>query len=117
MKKGFTLIELLAVIVILSIITLIATPIILNIINNTKKESNKVSVENYLSALEQAIIIKNINGKFNPVECEIADNSLNCKGEFDKVHCKGEAECEEVSLEVKVNGEVPSKGIIYFENG
>ena len=35
--KGFTLIELLAVIVILSIIALIATPIVLNIINTTRK--------------------------------------------------------------------------------
>mgnify|MGYP002520298140 CR=1 FL=1 len=35
---GFTLIELLAVIVILAIIALIATPIVLNIIKDTKKE-------------------------------------------------------------------------------
>ena len=34
-KGGFTLIELLAVIVILAIIALIATPIVLNIINDT----------------------------------------------------------------------------------
>ena len=38
MKKGFTLIELLAVIVILAVIALIATPIVINIINNAKKE-------------------------------------------------------------------------------
>ncbi len=37
MKKGFTLIELLAVIVILSIIALIATPMILGVIETTKK--------------------------------------------------------------------------------
>ena len=40
MKKEFTLIELLAVIVILAIIALIATPIILGIINDAKRESN-----------------------------------------------------------------------------
>ena len=33
MKKGFTLVELLAVIVILAVIALIATPIVFNIIN------------------------------------------------------------------------------------
>ena len=33
-KKGFTLIELLAVIVILAVIALIATPMILNVIEN-----------------------------------------------------------------------------------
>ena len=38
-KKGFTLIELLAVIVILAIIALIATPIILGVIDNARKNS------------------------------------------------------------------------------
>ena len=55
MKKGFTLIELLAVIVILAIIALIATPIILGIINDAKKESNERSVELYASAVRNAI--------------------------------------------------------------
>ncbi len=41
MKKGFTLIELLAVIVILAVIALIATPIVLGIISNAKKEAFK----------------------------------------------------------------------------
>ena len=54
-NKGFTLIELLAVIVILAIIALIATPIVLNIINNAKKESNERSVELYASAVKNAI--------------------------------------------------------------
>lgn len=39
MKKGFTLIELLAVIIILAIIALIATPIVLNVIENAKLKS------------------------------------------------------------------------------
>ena len=55
MKKGFTLIELLAVIVILAIIALIATPIILGIINDARKESNERSVELYASAVRNAI--------------------------------------------------------------
>ena len=38
-KKGFTLIELLAVIVILAIIALIATPIILGMIDSAKKQA------------------------------------------------------------------------------
>ena len=36
-KKGFTLVELLAVIVILAVIALIATPIVLNLIKTAKK--------------------------------------------------------------------------------
>ena len=43
-KRGFTLIELLAVIVILAVIALIATPIILGIIDDTKKSAFKDSV-------------------------------------------------------------------------
>ena len=55
MKKGFTLIELLAVIVILAIIALIATPIILGIINDARKESNERSAELYASSVKNAI--------------------------------------------------------------
>ena len=54
-KKGFTLIELLAVIVILAIIALIATPIVLNVIDNTKEESGLRSAEFYLKGLELSI--------------------------------------------------------------
>ena len=44
-NKGFTLIELLAVIVILAIIALIATPIILGIINDARESAKKRSAE------------------------------------------------------------------------
>ena len=51
-NKGFTLIELLAVIVILAIIALIATPIILNMINNAKKSAAVDSAYGYIEAIE-----------------------------------------------------------------
>ena len=51
-KKGFTLIELLAVIVILAIIALIATPIILNMIENAKKGAAKDSAYGYIEAID-----------------------------------------------------------------
>ena len=38
-KKGFTLIEVLAVLLIISIIALITTPIIINVINNSKENA------------------------------------------------------------------------------
>ena len=53
-KKAFTLIELLAVIVILAIIALIAVPIIINIINDSKRESQKRSIEGYARTLKQS---------------------------------------------------------------
>lgn len=54
-NKGFTLIELLAVIVILAIIALIATPIILNMINDAKKSARKDSAYGYLDAVEKYV--------------------------------------------------------------
>ena len=54
-KKGFTLIELLAVIVILAVIALIASPIILGIIQNSRESSMARSVEGYAAGVAQAI--------------------------------------------------------------
>ena len=51
-KKGFTLIELLAVIVILAIIALIATPIVMNVIDNAQKGADARWVEGYMKAVE-----------------------------------------------------------------
>jgi len=51
-KKGFTLIELLAVIVILAIIALIATPIILNMINDARKSAAVDSAYGYIEGIE-----------------------------------------------------------------
>ena len=51
-KKGFTLIELLAVIVILAIIALIATPIVLNMIESARKSAAKSSALGYIDAIE-----------------------------------------------------------------
>ena len=50
MKKGFTLIELLAVIVILSVIALIATPMILNVIEESKKQALEASVKGIIES-------------------------------------------------------------------
>lgn len=51
-KKGFTLIELLAVIVILAIIALIATPIILNMISKARRSAAKSSALGYVDSVE-----------------------------------------------------------------
>ena len=51
-NKGFTLIELLAVIIILAIIALIATPIVLNVVNNAKESARKSSVAGYADAVK-----------------------------------------------------------------
>lgn len=52
-KKGFSLVELIAVIVILALISLIATPIVLNIIKDSQLSSFKSSVNGVKKAIEQ----------------------------------------------------------------
>ena len=62
-KKGFTLIELLAVIVVLAIIALIATPIVMNTIKKAKEGANERSIENYKRTVEQAFMNARVDGK------------------------------------------------------
>ena len=103
--EGFTLIELLAVIVILAIIALIATPIVLNIISDSKQSSGLRSAEMYLDAVEQAIAVEKMNNtSFNPNSCNIThDGNLYCD--------------EKDMVKVEVNGETPINGSITFEEG
>lgn len=103
-ENAFTLIELLGVIVILAIISLIATPVILGIINDTKKETDKISVENYIDAVEQAIVRENINNVFKPSECTINNGNVNCLG-YNKL------------LQVEIDGEEPISGTIKTNDG
>ena len=60
-KKGFTLIELLAVIVILAIIALIATPIILGIIEDARNGAKDRSAEAVAHAMETAYLTAYMN--------------------------------------------------------
>jgi len=95
-EKGFTLIELLAVIVVLAIIAMIAIPIILNIINDTKKSSIERSKELYLDAVEQAIARKNLESSFNPTTCTVVEN--------------GNLSCDVGDLNVETKGQTPKVG-------
>lgn len=69
MKKGFTLIELLAVIVILAIIALIATPRIMGAVENARKESFRNSAYGLIKAAEKscALMIMNDDGDIESV--------------------------------------------------
>ena len=106
-SKGFTLIELLAVIVILAIIALIAVPIVLGIINDSKKSSEKESLNLYTDTVEKAITKKQMNNpNFNPDKCEIKD--------------KGDLECFSGTtslgiVEIEMKGQVPSSGTVIIE--
>ena len=53
-NKGFSAIELLAIIIILTIIALISIPIVLNVVNNQKKNQNRESVRIFGENIEIA---------------------------------------------------------------
>ena len=96
-KNGFTLIELLAVIIVLAIIALIATPIIFNVIENAK-----------IKSLENSCY-----GVIDAVRTNYSENLLNstreCKDENDK-NCGGKIETSGNVKELTVAGEQPSGG-------
>ena len=60
-KRGFTLIELLAVIVILAIIALIATPIILGVVEDARKSAARSAAYGYLDAVAKQIVLHDVD--------------------------------------------------------
>lgn len=54
--RGFTLIELLAVIVVLTIIALITTPLVLNNITEYRSSGSKTSADSYIKAMSNTIV-------------------------------------------------------------
>ena len=95
-KKGFTLVELLTVIVILALIALIATPIILNVINDAKKQAAKDSAYGYMDAVEKYI-----------VSSELEDKSIQ----------DGRYSVEELNKKISVKGSTPDNGNIEIKEG
>ena len=94
-NKGFTLVELLAVIVILALIALIATPIILNVINDAKKQAAKDSAYGYMDAVEKYIVSR-----------ELEDESIQ----------DGRYSVEELNKKISVKGSTPDNGNIEIKN-
>ena len=96
-NKGFTLIELLAVIVILAIIALIATPIILNIIEDARVGAYENSAKLIVSTVEKSYAgayMKN-DGKtpsLDSIKTQFAADMPDAKWETGKITAEG-VEC------------------------
>ena len=80
-KKGFTLIELLAVIIVLAIIALIATPIIFNVIENAKLKSLENSTYGVVDAVRMQYMEKLMNS---------ADGTVDLSGDVKDITVSGE---------------------------
>ena len=82
MKKGFTLIELLAVVVILAVIALIAIPIILDMIEDSRKGAAIASGNGYVRAVNYKIAQEALNDRVvdESEEYIIGENSLILEG-------------------------------------
>ena len=106
-KKGFTLIELLAVIVVLAIIALIATPIVMNTIKNAKKGAAERTADNYIKQVETAVAEAKLENKSVPNGTYDIDGNGNLTG----------AGLPDGKLEINMSGNKPTSGIIKIENG
>ena len=109
-KHGFTLIELLAVIVVLAIIALIATPIVMNTINNAKKGAAERSGENYIKQVEVAIATKRLD--------EGTSNLSSLDGEY-TINDEGNLEGSNLTepLVIETSGNRPTSGTIIVKDG
>ena len=104
MKKGFTLVELLAVIVVLGIVAVITTPLIQNVIESSKMNAFKSSINSIVNIIETDY---NENTRPKITTYEISNNKLICKS------------CDNgLDIEVEYNGELKNTtGTITDNNG
>ena len=82
-KRGFTLIELIAVLVILSIIVLIVTPLVLNIIKKARVSADKRSIDAYARSVEIGVasyLLDNIDfpKSFDDITVEYRGDEVKC---------------------------------------
>ena len=109
-KRGFTLIELLAVIVVLAIIALIATPIVMNTIKRAQKGAAERSAENYIDAVETVVATKRLDGNILEGEYIIQTDGNLCP-------TSGCGEDDKDKVVIEMNGNKPIRGTIVIKDG
>ena len=109
-KKGFTLIELLAVIVVLAIIALIATPIVMNTIKNAKKGAAERSADNYVKAVEQKVAESKIDGT------KISNGDYQIQPDGNLCPTSGCGENNKDKITIDMSGNKPTSGTVTISN-
>ena len=108
-SNAFTLIELLAIIVILAIIAVITVPIILNIIENSRKGVASDSAYGYKDSVNKSYIAELQNhNKLKLNDTYTVTNGTLSGGNFGDEGI--------TSLPVSVSGQIPSSGILRYSN-
>ena len=113
-KTGFTLIELLAVIIILAIVALIATPIILDVVEDVRKSAGLSESNMILSGINNYCATEEIKAQMNSEYKQICKSGM-LKNDVEKMVNLGNAEILEIEysdkltwLKVKSNGKIYS---------
>ena len=102
-KYGFTLIELLAVITVLSIVALIALPLVVNNIDEEKKHSARISTNEYIKSFHSTIVEV------------MADNVDKASGLY-TVNSDGTISIHNQKYDVSIKGDKPTDGRICVSN-
>ena len=99
-KNGFTLIELLAVIVILAIIALIATPVVLKLIEKARCGAAESDIYSYMKAVETST-----------VDYLLGNNSASLQGTY-TINSDGSLTNDDktVTLKPEIKGSKPKEG-------
>ena len=104
MRKGFTLVELLAVLTILAIISLIAIPIAINIIDSSSEKVSERSRDNYIRAVNVAI------GNYNTKATEeIIDATCD-------IQSNGDLKCGNVLVKLNIKNNPAISGTVIIKN-
>ena len=110
-KYGFTLIELLAVIVVLAIIALIATPIVMNTIKNTKKGAAERSADSYIKQVETAVAEERLNKN------EVLEGEYQITSDGNLCRDKSARCSDDNKIKIEMSGTKPTSGKIKITNG
>ena len=110
-KNAFTLIELLAVIVVLAIIALIATPIVMNTIKNTKKGAAERSADSYIKQVETAVAEERLNKN------EVLEGEYQITSDGNLCRDKSASCSDDNKIKIEMSGTKPTSGKIKITNG